>query len=111
MRAGLFLLAAALTAGQAGCAPAGLAETLPGRWQAVDQPGLSCEFTEDGTIRMRGDFGQAVGAYGVDETDRGWLHWHPDRPSGAPVFVNASVARGTLLLQDADGGSVRFRRR
>src|SRR3954463_11887052 len=91
MRMARLVLLGGLALAQASCS-AGLTEdTLVGRWESEDTPGLYCEFTEDGGVRIRGDFGQAVGTYPVTGGTRARVRLSGYGRADCPEWVWASV--------------------
>ena len=110
MRLAPWALLGCLALGQASCSTADFEETLVGRWQSEDSPDLWCEFTEEGLVRLRGDFGQAVGSYPVHQGGSARIHLSMHGRSDLPAWVKASVVRDTLILETPDGKRATFRR-
>jgi hypothetical protein len=91
----------------AGCFPSNPRDAILGRWEAA---GLRCEFTEDETVRIWGDFGQAVGTYSVEDDGCVRIHLARHAESDLPACLTACVSRHTLTLRAADRGRVKLRR-
>jgi hypothetical protein len=109
MRAAPFLLVGCLAVSLAGCEPGDVREAIVGRWESAEYPALRCEFTEEETVRIWGDFGQVVGNYAVSED--GSVRMHVARCGRhAPGWVVVSVTRDTLTLRTPDGVQTRLRR-
>jgi hypothetical protein len=110
MRVAYLTLAAGLAACLASCSPATSPDALVGRWQCPAYPGLYCEFVEDGTFRIRGDFGQAIGWYTVEEDGQYLVRLDRRAGQDLPSCLNA-VLRGARLTLEAPGGrQAHFRR-
>jgi hypothetical protein len=78
--------------------------------ESEDTPSLCCEFTEDGVVRIRGDFGHAVGTYPVTGGTRVRIHLSGHRQQDLPAWVRASILGDTLILEAPDGRQSKFRR-
>jgi hypothetical protein len=110
MRFAQLALVACLAGWQTSCST-GLAEdTLVGRWESEDTPSLCCEFTEDGVVRIRGEFGHAVGTYPVSGGTRARIHLSGHGRQDMPEWVRASVVGDRLILEAPDGRRAKFRR-
>ncbi len=97
-----------LTVSLGGCFPSSPRDAVLGRWEGA---GLCCEFTEDETVRIWGDFGQAVGIYAVEDDGCVRIHLRRHEESELPGSLTASVSRNTLTVSAADRGRVELRRK
>jgi hypothetical protein len=77
----------------------------------VDSPRLRCEFTEDETVRLSGEFGQVVGTYSVDEDGCIRLHFAHNSQTDFPACAVAMLDWNGLTVQAPEGWQARFRRR
>jgi hypothetical protein len=103
-------LLALLALSLAGCFPSHPRDAILGRWESHSHPGLGAEFTEDETVRIWGDFGQAVGRYTVEDDGSVRIHLHRHGESELPGCLTACVSRNTLTLRAGDRGRVKLRR-
>jgi hypothetical protein len=111
MRAAYFLLFGWLAVSQIGCVPVDVKQAVQGRWESTDSPRLRCEFIDDETVRLSGDFGQAVGTYAVEEDGCIRLHLSCDSQTDFPACVVATLDWHGLTLRTSEGWQAHLRRR
>jgi hypothetical protein len=111
MRAASFLLFGWLAMSQVACAPVDVKHAVQGRWESVDSPRLRCEFTEDETVRLSGEFGQVVGTYTVEDDGCIRLHLAYDPATDFPACAVATLRWDGLTLQAPEGWQARLRRK
>ena len=111
MRAAHFLLFGWLALSQIGCVPVDVKQAIQGRWESVDSPRLRCEFTEDETVRLSGEFGQVVGTYTVEDDGSIRLHLACDGQTDFPACAVATLHWDGLTLQASEGWQAHLRRK
>ncbi|HYT94567.1 MAG TPA: hypothetical protein VEL76_37980 [Gemmataceae bacterium] len=111
MRMAQLALVGCLAVWQTSCSAGFTEGTFIGRWESEDTPSLCCEFTEDGVVRIRGDFGHAVGTFPLTGRTRARIHLSGHGRRDLPDWVQASIVGDTLILEAPDGRQAKFRRR
>jgi hypothetical protein len=111
MRATYFLVFGWLAVSQVACVPVDIKHAIQGRWESVDTPRLRCEFTEDETVRLSGEFGQAIGTYTVEDDGSIRLHFDHDSQTDFPACAVAVLDCSGLTVQAPEDWQAHLRRK